>query len=973
MKRNRRIIPALASTSAAVLLLLPGAAPQDQPAVTRLDPALLMVKARMEQEAAVGTLQDIPLIARRDGVVEGPRGIDDPWIDILIRGPGASSAIRRVSGENVSRLGMVRIARVPLHSVVEIAESPGIEWVEASTISRPLLDVSVPETHADLVHGTGYGYKGAGTLVAIYDSGIDFTHEDFRNPDGTTRIKAIWDQTDNLGTPPTGYAYGSEWTEAQINDEIDGTPAGLINQQDTNGHGTHVAGIAAGNGRATGNSQPSGRHVGMAPEADILVIKGGDGTFFSTMILQGVEWAVSKASSLGQPVVINLSLGGHNGAHDGTSNYEIGLDSAVGPGKVIVAAAGNEGNDQIHSHIELFGTNIDSFSLEIPAYTPQSDNGNDYVKMDTWYDGTASAMVTVKAPGGAIYGPWNPGDNFSLEQPEGNVSCASTAAPVATNGDHNIVLVIDDATVGQEPAVGTWWVIFEVGSGDVATVDTWIYENTIDADITGATADYTVAVPGTAVEIITTGSYVSKWSWTAIDDNNYYYGTPDRTNDYSTFSSWGPTRDGRIKPEISAPGQGIFSAWSINMTAPPVSNQDLDGVHRLSQGTSQASPHVTGAVALLLEANPYLTASEAKDHLINSTRTDSHTGSVPNTIWGYGKLDAKGAMDLVITAVDSIAPTFTFGWLRNTVIPDWLDIYMFPSEVLADTPTVFITRAATTWDTLTIDRVSTQERDFWVTDFQIPSSGTYTLHVEAGDPAGNDTTITRDFSAAQVTGAGGILVSPDGIMHASFSSGSVRNGGYVIATEYLARAGRDPTDAEEGISPAYQLIPDGEILDRNIKIEFSFDPGRLGSTPPTALGIYRLEEGGWIPVESYVDVNRRRVEASIGKLGIYQLRAGGEDGQAGLSFGLEQNYPNPFNGTTQIRFTLAHPTDVELYVLNVRGQRVRTLVNGYESAGRHVVTWDGRNEGGGRLASGVYLLFMKVNGRVFTRKVLLLQ
>jgi len=158
-----------------------------------------------------------------------------------------------------------------------------------------------------------------------------------------------------------------------------------------------------------------------------------------------------------------------------------------------------------------------------------------------------------------------------------------------------------------------------------------------------------------------------------------------------------------------------------------------------------------------------------------------------------------------------------------------------------------------------------------------------------------------------------------------------------------------------------------------VRIEFSWDPAspvnRAGAVP----AVHRWENGRWISIESSVDESRRIVEASVEKLGIYQLRAREGGSESGLLHGLEQNYPNPFNGATQIRFTLARPADVEVFVMNVRGQRVRTLVDRYEDAGRHVISWNGRGEDGRPLASGIYLVAMKVEGRVFTRKVLLLQ
>ncbi|MFC1499474.1 S8 family serine peptidase [Candidatus Zixiibacteriota bacterium] len=978
MKAHRQISLILPAMMAIVSVMLTGAVPQEPPTGTRLDTELSVMLTRMEEAQRAGVPVEIPLLARTAGVSEGPEGTDEPWVEIVIRGDAVESSVRMAGGEIGSRIGRIHTARVPLSTLGALAVSDGIEWIEAAMVCRPALEVSMPATGADLVHGS-YGYKGAGVLIAIYDTGIDYTHEDFRNADGSTRIKAIWDQTvsSGAGSFPTGYAYGREWSEADINAELVVSPPGTVSEQDINGHGTHVAGIAAGNGRATGNSIAAGRHVGMAPEADILVIKGGDESFLSTQVMDGVAWAISKATALGQPIVINLSLGGHSGAHDGTSNYEMFLDGALGTGQLIVAAAGNEGGDHIHSQTSLIstGTDIDSFAVTVTYDgTVQAGTGNDYVKMQSWHDGTADVAITVRAPDGTTYGPVSQGGYLSLDLASGNVTIQSTSSPVTANEDHQAVIIIDDVTAGQEPMAGDWWIIYELSTGPAATVDAWIYEATFLAQVTGGDASYSVGMPATAEDIITVGAWVTTWSWTAINAGNYSYLGTDRTGDYAIFSSQGPTRDGRTKPEISAPGKGIFSSSSSTLeTAHDAAVQDPDGQHFISQGTSQATPHVAGAIALMLQADATRSAALIKNLLLSSADTDGFTGSVPNQTWGYGKLDAKGAVDLIAGLDDAIGPSFTIGLLRNSVVTDFLDVYTVPSEALADTPLVRVTRPSTGIDTLGSTPIITSGGTIYAADYRLTADGTYTLTVSGTDLVGNDSTATRDFTAALVGSAGGTLVTSDGLMRVTLPSRSLPREGYVIACEALDGPDRSPIESQGGLSPAWHISPDSEPLGRRVRIEFSWDPTSPENLAGSIPAIHRQENGRWIPVTSSVDESRRIVEASVEKLGIYQLRALEDVGNSGLLHGLEQNYPNPFNGATQIRFTLARPADVEVFVMNVRGQRITTLIDQYESAGRHVVTWNGRGESGQPLASGIYLVAMKVEGRMFTRKVLLLQ
>ncbi len=980
MPRTRPLNTALFGSAILALLLVTAASPQERPDLNRLDPALSLTLARMQRLEVSGRPGDIPLMARTAGVSENPSGSGEPWVEVLISGPGAESAVRLAGGETGARAGAITTARLPLSRVAEVAGASGISYLEASHLCYPALDASVPETRADMVHDD-YGYKGAGTLIAVYDTGIDFTHSDFRNADGTTRIKYLWDQTDNSGTAPAGYAYGSEWTQAQLDDELDGTPAGAVTQQDVNGHGTHVAGIAAGNGRATSGSVPAGTYTGMAPEADLLIIKGGDASFSSADVEDGVVWAMGKAAALGQPVVVNLSLGGHAYAHDGTSLYEQALVSATGAGRIIVASAGNEGNDKIHDRATVVSeiTQADSIGLDVPAYTPASGTGNDYVKVDIWYTGTASISIYVRSPNGHTYGPINPGNlTFSSDHADGHVAAASSSSVNIYNGDKEAVVVIDDETAGSEPLDGTWRIVFELISGDEATIDAWIYEttlydNTAPAAMSEGTAAYSIAVPACAQNVIAVGSYVTKWSWAATNGLNYGYIGLSRIGDYSLFSSCGPTRDGRTKPDIMAPGQGIGSALSSTTSPTPADAVVLpDDLHLINQGTSQAAPHVSGAIALFFQGSATLTPAQALTWLQDGAADDSYTGTVPNNTWGWGKLDVKTSFDLGTGTTDTTPPDITTGLLRNTVLTEYVDIYVWPRETLPGVPRLWITHSGGT-DSLTTASISTDDGPLYVADYQIPASGNYTLNVRVADEAGNDSTHTRLFSAAGAGLGGGTLVSADGILSAAFPSGALVSGGYIIATPFLARRIEEtPGGLDEGLSPAYQLIPDGAALARAARLAFAYDPARLSGASPEDLRICRWDGDRWVEVESWVDPERRRVEASVSELGVYQLRIG-ESGGTDLRVGLESNYPNPFNGSTRIRFALARSTDVEITILNVRGQRVRTLLDRYESAGRHVVTWDGRDENGRPLASGIYLVVMRTDRMVFTRKVLLLQ
>ncbi|MFO7769017.1 MAG: S8 family serine peptidase [bacterium] len=978
MSRTGRGMKGLAAGCVLTALLLAGGSAYGrQPPPNRLD---LRLQAAMETLAdrPAGMPLRIPRSARAEGVVAAPDGSGEPWAKVLVRGAAAETAVREAGGVVYTRVDPIISAVIPLQRAAEVASAAGVEYVEASMPMRAVLDVSLEAIRADSVHAAPYGYRGSGVMVAIYDSGVDYAHEDFRTAGGT-RIKWMWDQTAS-GSGPAGfnYNYGVEWDGSQID-------AGTPTQEDVTGHGTHVAGIAVGNGRATGGGEPSGRYVGVAPEADILVIKGGDDTYSSTDIVNGAGYAVRKAAAAGVPVVVNLSLGGHSGAHDGTSNYEMALDALTGTGAVIAAASGNEGDNGIHSRTGLSVSSASgSVTVAVPSYSPESGTDNDYLKADIWYDGMAEITVTVTAPGGPTYGPWTTGDGArSSDRNEGEVYVNMPGDAERSNGDHRMLLEIRDGSEGKEPDPGEWTIDWTLASGAAATVDMWIYDTTFGASVVGGGGEYSVSLPGTARKLIAVGSWVTKTSWTSDNGDSYHYPQSNPVGEISLFSGRGPTRDGRLKPDLTAPGQGIMSALSSDMTDPDIRLVDPDGVHRISQGTSQAVPHVSGTAALMLQARPALTHAQVKDLLQNSAVVDGSTGTVPSTTWGYGKLDALAAVQGALAADDAAAPWVTLGILQNSVLSNYLDLVFVPSETLSEQPAVSVDGTAVS----PLQEVLTSIGTIYVGDYTLPGPGTYTITATVIDIAGNDSTSTRTFTAALLEeGAAASLASADGGAVVRFGAGSVTRPGYRILRRLeegeapaaaVTPGGTESTEGSGpglagGLSPAYLAVPRDEPLGGDAVIRIRFDGGELGGLDPQHLAVHRWEAGRWRALPGYVDRRRSTVEAATDRLGLFQLRPSAA-AAAPLVDGLLPNYPNPFNGSTQIRFTLARPSHVEIAVLNVRGQRVRTLTDRDWPAGRHAVGWDGRGSGGQRLASGVYLVLMRAEGRTFTRKILLLQ
>jgi len=333
-------------------------------------------------------------------------------------------------------------------------------------------------------------------------------------------------------------------------------------------------------------------------------------------------------------------------------------------------------------------------------------------------------------------------------------------------------------------------------------------------------------------------------------------------------------------------------------------------------------------------------------------------------------------------AGDTIPPVFDFGLHRNSVLPDYLDFYFVPSEVLPQTPVAQVNSV-----TLPLSTISTAEGNIYQADYKIQAAGTHTVTIQAADFAGNDSTSAFSFEAQLLGGARATaLATADGALLLSLPSGALGSPEYVVARRLddgpstpgvsLRPVGRDGIidqsfAADEEVLAIWSLQPGERILSREARLLLTWDRSDPGPRPASSLIIERRTGEKWEPLPSWVDESRQRVETSITRFGIYRLRSTPDAGDLVPHItGLGQNYPNPFNGSTMIRYSLARSARVELHILNTRGQRVRTLVDGTESPGAHVVTWQGRDDGGRAVATGVYLIALHVDGVMFTRKAL---
>ncbi|MEW5825585.1 MAG: S8 family serine peptidase [Candidatus Bipolaricaulota bacterium] len=527
--------------------------------------------------------------------------------------------------------GRLAARLVTTGELAAMASDERVVYVEASRPTRPSLDASIPVVGGDRVHDASPAVRGRGAIVGLIDTGVDYEHLDFRvdrDGDGDeegSRIAALWDQTFGL--------FGTKVERADIEWDLAlglGPDAGRVRQADRDGHGTHVAATAAGDGSASG-----GTFVGLAPEADLVVVKT---TFFTADILAGVEYVFDEAARRGKPAVVNLSLGGHDGPHDGTSLFEQGLDDlAQGPGRAIVVSAGNEGDLAIHVSGTLQG-GARSFDV-----TP----GGWQFEMKLWTPGDAAFSVAVTSPSGQTA-------TASAGATTGVVLTADGLAIIdnasggtnPNNGDREVLVRITNSAPDAE------WTVTVRDAGGGGRFDGWVTTN--DGRIVGGDSASTIDEPGNADRVLTVGAFNSKATWPSAA------GPQDRLADFpigalSSFSSQGPTRDGRVKPDLAAPGAWICAALSSSAPSFDIYRHP-NGLHTMEIGTSMAAPHVTGAIALLFSLDPSMTPDDVRAALTAAAARDAFTGTTPNVRWGWGKLDVEAAVAGVEIPEPSPAP-----------------------------------------------------------------------------------------------------------------------------------------------------------------------------------------------------------------------------------------------------------------------------------------------------------------------------
>jgi subtilisin family serine protease len=548
-----------------------------------------------------------------------------------------------------TRVSNIWTAQIPLHSIEKLKEVKGLRIVDVSTIVKPKLDNATKETRVKEVQaGTGVVRKflGDSVIVGIVDHGFDYTHPTFYDTTGANlRILRSWDQGNDKGNTPDGFTYGSEFV---------GTTA-LLSQKYSNSighHGTHVAGIAAGSGCLT----PDLIYMGVAPAASLIFVDYNN----TASMIDAVKYIFQNAAILNRKAVVNLSQGSHIGPHDGTSLTDQSLDSLVGPGKIIVGAAGNEADTPLHLGYQF---NNDTIRTFVDFENPEEELR--FGAVDQWGSANSDFAISLLFTTSDMKKVWS--TQFYAAS-----SDRADSVTKVINGDslNYIVTGVKKYETNNKPnllvqisQLKKKYLVTLIVTSKNSFVNIWNHGRGLGAKLYD-TLSAEVKVPGyrpgdinttvgeiggTSKKIITVGAYVTRNQWITLTGKSVKL--TESIGQLAPWSSRGPTADGRIKPEITAPGMYVFSSY--NSAVEGLSTDDgciakvtKDGktwYFGSLQGTSMSCPMVTGIVALMLQANPLLGPERVKEILQKNARTDSFTGPIGpdgNNDWGWGKVDA---------------------------------------------------------------------------------------------------------------------------------------------------------------------------------------------------------------------------------------------------------------------------------------------------------------------------------------------
>lgn len=616
-----------------------------------------------------GTAQQASMNLELHLVLKSNRNQDEQ-IPLLVKGnPAAVAAfVRENGGAFKFSIHDMSSVRLPLKHLLTLSRQPGVQRIEGlHGYGQVLDDMSLQNAQVNPVHQgispLQQAYDGSGVIIGFLDSGLDWRHPDFKNPDGSTRILYLWDQYSVAGgITPQPYGYGQEWDAAAIDAGQCGHFPGA-----NFGHGTNVAGIAAGNGQAVNN------FLGVAPKADIIAVSIAFNESFLANVVDATEYVFTKAALAGKPCVINASIGTYSGSHDG---YDLPAQMIAAllnqqNGRAFVCAAGNAGNIPFHlgyvtqpdSSFTWFRYHAGSSGILFQFYVGKADaagflfalgadNSNPYsflartryyhlINDFTYFNGYAELNDTLFHNGdrlGII--------TLSVAEEDSTYACQVYVKP-------DVSAYLWRFITNGSGAFDLWSSPLTTGTSEMVTTN--LPSSLVFPDIVR------YKMPDTRKTIV--GSFsCSDRTITVANYNNRktyfdFYGNlqvmTDDAGSIAVSSSRGPTRDERQKPDVAAPGNTTLTAGELSFLATTILLQPfkvaLGGMHNRNGGTSMAAPVVSGIAALYLQMDPQASWKKIKDALQLTAYQDNYTGSsLPDHRWGYGKVSAFDALTIKI-------------------------------------------------------------------------------------------------------------------------------------------------------------------------------------------------------------------------------------------------------------------------------------------------------------------------------------
>lgn len=956
--------------------------------VEKVDPWLRLALATPGR-----SLQRLTPVARN--IELAGSSLDDLRYPVLLRTvlTDAELAARGVIPD--SRAGDIVTATLTQGQLGTLAADPAVTLIEASRWLPSALDVSVPETRADQVNGAGdppAGYTGRGAIVGIIDSGIDHTHEDFQKADGTSRILYIWDHQ-RSGSAPAGYNYGYEYTKAMID-------GGQANQHvDQVAHGTHCAGIAAGDGSSLVNHP----YRGVAWEADIIAVRNGgscdlfcygggvppwDTGFLygwnggTKGSIDGLNYMIAKAKALGKPLVVNQSQGVGKGPHDGTTLFEQAYNQLVtDPQKnlIICVSAGNEQQMASHGQLTVAAGGSASFTINKTASSTPDDVTDLFMDFECWYPAGKQFRWEVQAPGGSVFQiPASvPAGQYPYQwnaTPDSVAYWTTTDHPANHQGYANFV--VHNWRRGIE--TGTWTVRAIDQGGTGGTVDLYVERNQYTTQVVaGLSLDNIVSMPGTADQVITVASYNSKLSWTDNDGQVWNALNENPLGAISKFSGWGPRRDGAAKPDLAAPGAWVMSVLASGSSVDP-RQVGPGGKHKIISGTSMAAPHVTGTVALMLQKKPDLLASEVKSILQRTARQDEFTGAVPNAQWGSGKLDAKAAVDAVS---DGGSCATTPGDANQDHTVNILDVVVTVNDILQVTPLGEAGRACADLDANGVVNV-----------LDLVAIVNRILNPDGPAPLALDDAAASPVAWAREITPDALRFRFDGARVGGLEMSMLLARGWRLASDGPAPGATAADAAVPGTSAAYATTAGATVSGARIAgaalgvsvlarerngvcrlVAYVPSGGALGSGPVTLeIPLARVYDGGVGP-EAFEVVDVVAVDPKGRPLVL--APPPGPDGhdEDARALSPATAAPNPTSGVSRVRYRLGEDGPVTVTVFDAAGRSLRALFQGMQVGGSHELAWDGRDDRGARVPAGAYFVRVRTASSEVSRKLLVVR